>query len=231
MPHRILALDLYRALGIVLMVLFHFSYDLHHFGFSSIDTTKSEFFIYFRTFIVTIFMSAVGMSLYVVYTKAFNPKKYYKRLLVLGLAATLISLVTFFIFPHTWIYFGVLHMIFIASLIGPFFVKKPNVSGALGLLIIGLYLLDFRMSPLFEILQAPLHLPPGHTEDLAPFIPWFGVVLVGIFFMHHRVFEILKVSENRFTNKLGFLGRHSLAIYLAHQPVLFAVLGAIHFLV
>jgi len=229
MPKRILALDLYRALGVILMVIFHFTYDLHHFGFSEVDTTRVTFWIYLRTFIVAIFMSAVGMSLYTVYTKPFNTKKYVRRLAMLGVASGVISLVTYFMFPTTWIYFGVLHMIFVASLIGPVFVKKPNISGALGLLIIGVYLLDYRMHPLFEILQEPLHLPIGHTEDLAPFIPWFGVVLLGLFMMHHKVLKKMVLPSHKSLEKIAILGRHSLLIYLVHQPILFAVLGILDY--
>ncbi|HFU74564.1 MAG TPA: DUF1624 domain-containing protein [Helicobacteraceae bacterium] len=229
--NRLLNLDLYRAFGVILMVIFHFTYDLHHFGFSDIDTTKSLFWIHLRTFIVAIFMSAVGMSLYLVYSKTFDVKKYVKRLTLLGSASLVVSVVTFFMFPHTWIYFGVLHMIFVASLIGPFFVKKPNVSGVLGLVIVALYLLDYRMHPLFTLLQEPLHLPPGHTEDLASFIPWFGAVLLGIFVMHYRVLERLPVCESVNIRQFSMIGRHSLLIYLVHQPLLFAILGTLHYFV
>jgi len=222
---RIFSLDIYRAIAVFLMVIFHFTYDLHHFGFSGIDTTKVAFWLNLRTFIVTMFMSAVGMSLYIVYARHFNLQKYKKRLILLGGASTIVSIATYIIFPKTWIYFGVLHMIFIASAIGPFFVKKPNISGVLGLMIIGLYLAGFRMTPLFELLQAPLHLPLRRTEDLASFVPWFGVVLLGIFIMHHQLMQKIKIPENKFTKKLAWVGQNTLAIYIIHQPVLFALLG------
>lgn len=231
MSNRLLTLDLYRALGVILMVIFHFTYDLHHFGFIEVDTTKNTFWIDMRIFIVSIFMSAVGMSLYIVYAKSFHTKKYFKRLGLLASASLAISVVTYFLFPYTWIYFGVLHMIFVASVIGPLFTKKPNISGALGVLIVGVYLLGYRMTFLFDWVQAPLHLPIGHTEDLAPFIPWFGVVLLGIFVMHHKLLERFTIKSTPFLDKTAFLGRHSLAIYLGHQPILFAFLGSIAYLI
>ena len=228
---RVVALDIYRAFGVIFMVLFHFTYDLHHFGFTTLDTTQNTFFIYFRTLIVSIFMSAVGMSLYLAYSKGFNVRKYVKRLGLLAVASVAISVVTYFMFPHTWIYFGVLHMILVASLIGPFFVKTPNISGVLGLIIVGLYLAGVRMRPLFEALQQPLGLPLGHTEDLAPLIPWFGAVLLGIFLMHHNIFKSIQFQENSATQYLSVIGQHSLLIYLAHQPLLFGILGGILFFV
>lgn len=207
------------------MLIFHFTYDLHHFGFSDTDTTKVVFWLYLRTFIVTLFMSAVGMSLYIVYAKTFNLKKYKKRLILLAGASSIVSLATYVIFPKTWIYFGVLHMIFVASLIGPFFVKKPNFSGFLGLIIVGIYLAGFRMTALFKLLQEPLHLPLYRTEDLASFVPWFGVVLIGIFIMHHQLIQKIPIRENKFTKRLAWIGQNTLAIYIIHQPVFFALLG------
>ncbi len=226
---RLLNLDLYRAFAIILMVLFHFAYDLHYFGFSDIDTTQSPFFVPLRTFIVALFMSAVGMSFYLVYRQKFNRQKYIKRLLLLGSAAAAISLSSYWLFPESWVYFGVLHLIFVSSIIGPFCVKKPNIAGAVGVAIVGLYLVGYR-SPLFEWLQPVLGLPLRHTEDLAPFIPWFGVVLLGIFAMHYRVLDVVKIPEGWLSQKLAFLGRHSLLIYLIHQPILFAILGAVAYL-
>lgn len=227
---RSLNLDIYRALAVLFMVIFHFTYDLNYFGFIELKTTQSPFWIHFRTLIVTMFMSAVGMSFYIVYHESFHLKKYIKRLQLLGLTSLIISIVTYFIFPKSWIYFGVIHMIFLSSIIGPFFAKKPNISGVLGVGIIVLYLLGYRLTPLFELLQAPLYLPKYHTEDLAPMIPWFGVILLGIFAMHYKLIEVIKIKESLFTKRVAFIGKHTLFIYLIHQVILFAILGAIAYL-
>jgi len=231
MNNRLLNLDLYRAMAVVLMVVFHFTYDLHFFGFIELNTTKVAFWIYFRTFIVALFMSAAGMSLYLVYHTGLNVSKYKKRLLLLAVVSLIISLVTYLMFPQSWIYFGVIHMIFVASVLGPFFAKKPNLSGVLGVFIVALYLLGYRMTPLFELLQDILFLPPYYTEDLAPFIPWFGVVLLGVWAMHHRLLYIVKVPENPAIQKLAYIGKHTLFIYLIHQPVLFSILGSLSYLI
>ena len=62
---------------------------------------------------------------------------------------------------------------------------------------------------------------PKHTVDLVSFIPWFGVVLIGIFIAHYRLIG-LRIKESPISASLSFLGRHSLIIYLIHQPLLFA---------
>jgi uncharacterized membrane protein len=222
-----MALDLYRSAAIILMIIFHFTYDLNYFGFIDLNTTRVPFWVHLRTFIVTLFMSAVGMSLYLAYAKRFDTSKLLKRLLLLGSASAVITVGSLYMFPDSWVYFGVLHMIFVASLIGVLFVRIPYVSALLGFVIVTLYATGtLTMHPLFELLKAPLQLP-RHTEDLAPFIPWFGVVLIGIAVMKLNPFEHIKAPQNALTKKLAFAGRHSLLIYLLHQPVLFAILGTI----
>jgi len=138
MKHRLLVLDLYRGIGIILMILFHLIYDLDYFHFITLDTANTPLWIHLRTFIVALFMSAVGMSLYLVYTQTFNRQKYIKRLLLLSAASAAISVVSYIMFADNWIYFGVLHMILVASVIGPFFTRLPNFSGMLGEWILGL---------------------------------------------------------------------------------------------
>lgn len=230
MQNRLLTLDLYRTLAVILMVLFHFTYDLHLFGFITTDTTQVPFWVHLRTFIVALFMSAVGMSLYLAYANRYDRQKHIRRLGLLAVASVLVSIVTYIIFPDTWIYFGVLHMIFVASLIGPLFTRIPNVSGAFGVLIITLYSTELlTMYPLFELLRLPLHLPQ-HTEDIAPFIPWSGVVLMGIFIMHHGWLQQIILPKTKTTEKITWLGRHSLSIYLMHQPLLFAILAPLSYI-
>ncbi len=225
MRNRMLILDLYRALAVVLMLIFHFAYDLHYFRFTEVSTVDSLFWIRLRTIIVTLFMTAVGMSLYLAYAKSFNTQKYLKRLLLLGFSALMVSVGTFFVFPQTWVYFGVLHMVFVATLIGPLFVRVPHLSALIGVLILGLYYLEYRITFFFELLKAPLHLPLGHTEDLVPLIPWFAPVLFGIFTMHY-LHNTLALKSTPTLDKLAFIGRHSLVIYLIHQPLFFALLSA-----
>ncbi|MBE0497865.1 MAG: DUF1624 domain-containing protein [Campylobacterales bacterium] len=61
-----------------------------------------------------------------------------------------------------------------------------------------------------------------HTVNVVSLAPCFGVVLIGIYVMHNRLFG-LRSSENRLTQSLSFLGRHALVVYLLQQPVLFSL--------
>src|SRR5262249_52771788 len=67
---------------------------------------------------------------------------------------------------------------------------------------------------------------PPHSNDYVPVFPWFGAVLAGIalaqFAAAFRLPERLAVISLPPTRPLQFIGRHSLAFYLIHQPILIA---------
>jgi len=71
------------------------------------------------------------------------------------------------------------------------------------------------------------------TEDYVPLLPWFGVVLIGIF-LGRTLFGGARVPEwaqwesrGPIARGLALAGRHSLVIYLVHQPLLMAVLWVV----
>jgi uncharacterized membrane protein len=65
-----------------------------------------------------------------------------------------------------------------------------------------------------------------YTVDYFPILPWFGVVLIGIFIgntlypFNKRRFKIKDISQLKFVKFFCFLGRKSLIIYFLHQPIL-----------
>ena len=71
------------------------------------------------------------------------------------------------------------------------------------------------------------HKPP--TEDYVPLLPWIGVVLLGIFAAPHIMkwsqTHMQSVTDTAAIRWLALAGRHSLAIYLLHQPLLIGVLS------
>jgi len=222
MNKRYFELDLLRGLAVVLMVLFHFGYDLSLFGYASYKTTVDIEWVTFRAVIVSMFLLSVGMSSYLAYHQGIDWKKLARRSLKLFLVSVIISIGSYFVFPHQWIYFGVIHFILLATIASLAFLKIPNLALILGIGIITSYLLGyFHMDPLLAYGVKYFYLPQ-HTVDVVSFTPWFGVVLVGIFVMHNNIFS-LNIRETRVGKKLSYLGKHSLVIYLLHQPILFAV--------
>ncbi len=227
---RIVGLDIFRGYAILLMIIFHLCFDLNHFNLVNFEIRTDPFWKYFRVVIVSMFLFSAGVSLKLAHYDEISLKALKKRLLILGSASLLVSLGSYMQFPNTWIYFGVLHFILFASIVGLLFVKTSLLSLLAAIAIVTGYHLGYLHTHwLFEILQKPLHLPAGYTEDLVIVFPWMGVFLLGVAFagygLHKVVFDRAFFNAPRKINKFFiFLGRHSLVIYLIHQPILFAIL-------
>jgi len=209
------------------MIVFHFCYDLNYFGFISVDIIHDFFWRSFRWVIVWIFLLSVGISLVIVHGDGIRWASVWRRVLILGGAAGAVTLATRFVFPHSWVYFGILHFILLASLAALPFVGHPRIALVTALLILfgsaGGWL---HMHGLYDWARPLLHLP-RYTKDLVPFFPWFGVVLLGVAFASagwHRVPLLAGVMASGWgTRVLAFMGRHALALYLLHLPILFGV--------
>ncbi len=80
------------------------------------------------------------------------------------------------------------------------------------------------------LLRLGLRPPALYQADCFPLLPWFGVVLVGMSIGQllypdgRRRFELPSLGTYSVLQKTAWMGRHSLTIYLAHQPILFAAL-------
>ena len=219
-------IDLLRGVAIVLMVIFHFGYDLTVFGWADFSTSKDVEWRIFRTVIVSFFLLAVGMSSYLAYQKSFNQNKLAKAVGKLFIVSLLITIGSVIMHPSSWVYFGIIHFITVALPVSVLFVRAPNVALGLGILcIVGYWFGILNLQPIWQ--WSVLHLGiPKRTVDLVSFFPWIGVVLLGVFVMHKELFYI-KVKPNLMFNKMVFLGQHSLIIYLIHQPILYGLFGLV----
>jgi uncharacterized membrane protein len=231
-------IDILRGVAIVLMVFYHFCYDLEYFRLASFDFSHDPFWLNLRTLIVSLFLGLVGVSLVLAADRGINKHRYFKRLGLLLLFALAITISSYFMFPGRTIVFGILHFIAFASVAGLLFVPWPRVSLAVG---VGIIVLAHNFQHhMFD--QAWLHwlglmTHKPATEDYVPVIPWFGVVLIGIFLGHNlqrrpalqfvRTFQL----NGPMAGGLALAGRHSLLIYMLHQPILFGLLwSGIHIL-
>jgi len=205
-------LDQIRGFAIVLMIIFHFSYDLAVFGHIQIEFQKDPFWWGFPRLIVFLFLTAVGMSLRIVHIPEYKWKPFWKRWFKLAILAILISVSTYFAFPDRWIYFGTLHSIAVTSLMAIPLVRFPKVSGFLALAFLAPVVV-FRWSlPWIEL--------PHKSMDYIPAFPWVGVVFLGIF-LHSVHFHKLKLPDIKLLRGLSWMGKHSLLIYMLHQPILY----------
>ena len=236
---RFWEIDVLRGIAIVMMVTFHLVFDLTFFGVYYFNVSSGVFFFLARI-TAFIFIFLVGISLTLSYSRAElklkNPKKslfpkYLKRGIKIFALGLLITLATWLFIPEEFIVFGILHFIGIAIILEYPFLGKKYTNLILGIIFIiaGLVLAQFTVNYPWLLW---LGLKPGVfiTVDYFPLLPWLGVVSLGLFAGntiysgYKRRYKLPDLSKNYLTRIFTFLGRHSLLIYLIHQPILIVIL-------
>ncbi len=225
---RVYTVDLMRFAAIVLMVIFHFIYDLKFFGYVLWDIPDGHGWRQFRQVILTLFFLCVGFSLASVHRHHFKAKHFFKRFGLLVLASGAVTISSLIMAPNNWIFFGVLQFIAVASLLCVPFARQPIIALGLGLAIIAVYNLGWMTS--IWPFQPIRHLLPDYTNDYVGLFPWTGVVLLGIWLAYQPWFIKDPLSRFGQTKPVLFASRHSLIIYLVHQPILFGIFGLISLL-
>jgi len=125
---RLNQLDIFRGYAIILMMFYHFCYDLNMFGYIHANPNKDTLWQISRYIIVTIFLLSMGMSLKLLHRDNIRWDKVKKRALILGGASLVVSISTYIQFPSSWVYFGILHFAFASSLLALFFLKHKILT-------------------------------------------------------------------------------------------------------
>jgi len=230
-PARYELLDVLRGSAILMMFSFHFSFDLNYFHYIRTDFYHNPFWLNYRILIVSTFLSVMGMSLYVAHHRGLQMQKYLRRLLWLVICALLITVATRYWAGNRFIYFGILHFIAAASVLALPFVRLywTNLVLGVGIILISNFVSLEFMNPRYLNWIGLMQGKPL-TEDYVPLFPWFGVVLLGIFFARWAQGEGNFPPFSQWRSRLAafrvlrFGGRHSLLIYMLHQPVFIACL-------
>ena len=130
-------------------------------------------------------------------------------------------------FPQTYIYFGILHAIAVATIVAAPLARRPGAALALGavLIVAGIAFahpaFDSRiLSWIGFVTRKPA------TEDYVPLAPWAGFVFLGIALAHALAAAKWRpvAPFARAPGVLKWLGRHSLLVYMLHQPIFLALL-------
>jgi len=199
---RSLHVDAWRGTACVLMIFYHFCYDLNYLQIATFDFYHHPFWLSLRTLIISLFLGLVGISLHLATVSGLRVPAFLRRLAVLLGCAGLISVVTFILFHERFIFFGILHFI-------------------VGLLIVGLSVQHSLFNqPFLQWVGLMTHKPS--TEDYVPLLPWFGVVLLGMAlgkYLHLKGY-LYGQMRSVLGRRLAWMGRHSLLIYMLHQPIL-----------
>lgn len=226
-------IDALRGLAIVNMVTYHFLYDLFViFGFNTGWLAKTSTFVW-EQFICFSFIIISGIS--------FNLSKHaYKKGILLNAIGFIITIVTVIAVGEHAIWFGILNFLGCAMLIlqplKDYIQKLPPLFGTVISALLFLFLYGVPRGYLGIYTEQIFYLPdflyqckwlafsgfPSadfSSADFFPIIPWIFLFLTGFFawrlikdFNSDRFFKI-KIPV------LDFIGRHSLVIYVLHQPL------------
>ncbi|MFN3891129.1 MAG: DUF1624 domain-containing protein [Beijerinckiaceae bacterium] len=227
---RIEAVDVARGVALAAMGVYHFVWDLTFYRFVPASVFYDPRFQLFGHGIAVSFLALVGVSLALAAQGGLDLRAYQRRTGLVAAAAALVSAGTYFFMPDAFISFGILHCIVAASLLALVFTRAPwpasIVTGAL-IVLAPLIVRSAAFDPFNWFLGLGVTEP--RTLDWRPLFPWTGFTLIGLglgkLMLSRGVPERLAGwrAGGGVTRALAWGGRHSLAVYLLHQPLLIAI--------
>ncbi|MEM0492488.1 MAG: heparan-alpha-glucosaminide N-acetyltransferase [Candidatus Thermoplasmatota archaeon] len=229
---RFIEIDILRGVCVFLMVLLHIWWDLEYFKILKVDRGVYQL----QHIVAPLFFVLMGMCLIITYSQYKREcKNFYYHAIFRGLyifaLGLFLSLISFVVIPDRPIYFGVLHCIGLSIIFCLPFLRLQVYSIVFAVFFIctGFVLgsLPMREAGIIHIVVG-IH-PQGmyrYTVDYFPLLPWLGVALLGVaigsmlYRNGERCFSIPDLSRYRSVFPFSWLGRHSLVVYLLHQPVI-----------
>lgn len=238
-PERFFEIDFFRGIALLMMIFFHFLWDLNYFNFLQISL-YTGFLGLFQKLTAGLFLFLVGISL----TFSYNKRKenhefenytlhFLKRSAKIFFYALLITAFTFLFFQKEFIFFGILHLIAVSIILSVPFIDKKKFNLFFAAIILLFYVILFNTYFSFPFLVFIWHNFSISALDYFPIIPWFAFILLGIAFGNHfypNGKAKIEFKEINGLNPIAFLGKHSLFIYFIHQPILISMLLAFLFL-
>jgi len=235
------AIDALRGAAVVWMTVYHFCFDLNHFGWMKQNFYADAFWTWQRTAIVSLFLFCAGLGQAVAVEQGQSWPRFWKRWAQVAGCALLVTAGSMWMFPRSFIYFGVLHGIALMLIVVRFSAGWGRWLWLAGALAIALKPaaawahgqwpgLEFLNQPMWNWLGLISRKPV--TEDYVPLFPWLGVMWWGVaagqwLLANRRTWVQRKLPG---TAPLAWLGRWSLTWYMLHQPVLIGLLTAIQWL-
>ncbi|MBW8847921.1 MAG: DUF1624 domain-containing protein [Burkholderiales bacterium] len=219
-------LDALRGAAIVWMAAYHFSFDLNHFGWIRQDFYRDPVWTWQRGCIVSLFLFCAGGGQALAVLSGQSAARFWKRWSQVAGCALLVSLGSWFMFPGSWISFGVLHGIALMLLLLRFGLSRLPSAVLLVIAALAVAAPLLVQHPVFDTRWTDwtglvTHKPI--TEDYVPVLPWLGPMLLGFVVTRARP-QLWRGSAPR---PLAVLGRWSLSFYMLHQPLLIGLLMAV----
>lgn len=226
---RRLLVDTIRGGALIAMILYHaawFAQDARLVGW---DLTTLPW-VGFQRSIAATFFFLVGVSLHLATRRGLRWRPYLWRLFKILACAAVVTATSILLDPLRIVRFGILHSIGACSILAlpARQLPTPILFGLAGLLIAagaGVRSPSFD-SPWLSWLGMAAH--PPRTFDHQPLLPWLGVVLLGMAAGRVRYPAAGPLPEAEpGLPLLAAMGRHSLLIYMAHVPLLAALMAAL----
>lgn len=237
--NRYTILDALRGVTIISMILYHTVWDLVYMFDVPLAWFGSDTAYFWQQSILWTFVLLSGFCWSM-------GKKKLKRALIVLFGAWIITIITALFIPEGFIIFGVLSLIGTGMLItiplDKFFQKIPASLGFVVCWVLFILTRNVGMGELrignWELLKLPeswyvnnitayLGFPSASfvSQDYVPVFPWIFLYWVGYFLYHiFRKKDWLKHLSAFSSKPLEWLGRHSLEIYMIHQPIVYIVL-------
>ena len=202
------------------MVGYHLVVDLYTQGVIPKDALYNPWLDTLQEFIACTFILSSGVSC------RFSRNNFRRGLIMLG-AAAIVSLVSYIFSPKLFIVFGVLHFLGVAALlwalIGKVVDKLPDFVVPAVCLPAALYTGFFVVNRTFDVRYLwilGIRHPEFGSADYFPLMPYFFIYLIGVWAGKY-------IAEGRFPQwfykisckPFEFMGKHTIWIYLAHQPL------------
>lgn len=228
---RIDAIDAARGVALLAMAVYHLSWDLFWFRLVGWNVATGAGWRAFAVAIAASFLFLVGVSLVLANAGAFRWRAIGTRFARIALAAAAVSLGTWYGLGDQFVRFGILHCIALASLLALPFLRLPPAAALLAVALTA-SLPFWARAEIFNhagLLWTGLATAPPAAVDYVPLVPWFAAVLLGVLAGRRALSNGLlrrlgKWRARGAGSRLAVLaGRHSLLVYLLHQPILFGL--------
>lgn len=227
---RLAVIDGLRGLALAGMVVFHAGWDMAHFGLLPGDGALPSGWQIYGHVVASLFLALSGFGLVLADRRGLGLNHALRRLALVAVAALGVSFATWLAVPEDFIFFGILHCIAVGNALSLPLIRAPFV---LVVAVAALFLAVPLAAPLALVdgpgwvwLGLSGHLP--NTLDFRPLLPWAGLIVAGLLAGRLLPERWLRRVDggSKFWRGLCWAGRHSLAVYLLHQALLFpAVYG------
>lgn len=239
---RYKSIDTIRGITIVSMILYHLTWDLYYLFDIPLSFIHSHYVYIWQQSICCSFIFISG------FCWNFSRRPLYHGLQTIFFGSVITGITVFFL-PEEQILFGVLFFLGSAMLFTCFFdVFLKKVHPYIG--IISSFLLFILskevMDHVFGLFRWKVKIPDSfyrnlfttylgfpmkgfYSTDYFGIIPWIFLFLTGYYCYHFfdRYFikkeKVPALIQNFNLPCFSFLGRHSMVIYLIHQPVLYGI--------